>query len=245
MHCHGQPLHCNFSAPAKWLAFLILCSLCAFTVHAHQVPSMTLETAFSEDDSAAFSINLDPRCFLAEVPTTLPPVPAEWWRDQSEADKTKTSQDANSFLQKAMRLQLGGKPIDLPAFTFTPMDAATNQEFTAESKEVHLLGKLTLKVPAEADSFVVDYTMSATVPLVLLNSLTTKPAGRPQLLFPGETSRPFKLPIAAPPPTPAPEPPAETTPAKTAPWLWIGIGGIVLFAAITILSKRRAPKPAN
>jgi hypothetical protein len=225
------------------LAIFILCTTVA---GAHQVPSMTLETAFAEDGTASFSINLDPRCFLAADPTTLPPVPAEWWRDQSEEDRAKTAADANAFLAKSIRLKFGDKPADLPTFAIRPMDAATNQEFTAESKEVHLLGTLTLPVPAGAENFALEYTQSATIPLVLLNSLTTKPAGRPQILFPGETARPFKLPPPAPvpPPTPPPVPPKPAPAVVAAPaasqwWVW-GTAAVLALLGVAILRMRRA-----
>ena len=200
---------------------------------------MTLETAFGADGKASFTINLDPRCFLASDPTSLPPVPADWWRDQSESERAKTSADANRYLAKSIQLKFADKATDLPIFAIRPMDAATNQEFTAESAEVHLLGTLELQVPTGAENFVLEYHQTATVPLVLLNSITTKPAGRPQILFPGETARPFKLPAPAPPPVeekPAPTPIAP--PAASQWWVW-GTAVALILLGITALCMRR------
>jgi hypothetical protein len=64
--------------------------------HAHQVPSLTIEANFTPEGQLTLSINLDPRLFLAEDPTTLPPIAAPWFRDQSPEAKTQTLADAQT-----------------------------------------------------------------------------------------------------------------------------------------------------
>ena len=50
---------------------------------AHVVPNMTVEADFAADGVYTLSINVDPRTFLAADPTTLPPVPGSWYREQT------------------------------------------------------------------------------------------------------------------------------------------------------------------
>ena len=161
------------------------------TVCAHTVPSMTVEAEFGTDHSYVLRINLDPRLFLSTNPTTLPPVEAAWWREQSEGQKKASLQQAIDYVQKALTLIFGGKAIALPAFSFQPMDGAANTPFTAETKEVHLLAETRGK--AEASEFQVALGKEANTSLILLNSYGGNVERRPQVLFPGETSRAFVL----------------------------------------------------
>lgn len=159
---------------------------------AHTVPSITVEAEFSADRSFVLRVNLDPRLFLSTNPTTLPPMEAAWWRDQSDEQKKASLQQALDYVHKALAVIFAGKPIALPAFAFQPMDGAANTPFTPETKEVHLLAEARGK--AEANEFQVALGKEANTSLILLNSYAGNGERRPQVLFPGETSRAFVLP---------------------------------------------------
>ena len=57
---------------------------------AHQVPSLTVEALFSADRSYTLRINVDPRLFISDQPSSLPPVPIEWYRDQKPEELAAT-----------------------------------------------------------------------------------------------------------------------------------------------------------
>jgi hypothetical protein len=83
---------------------LILSVLLAFCLPlgAHQVPNLTLEADFKSSGEAEFRLNLDPRLFLADDPRSLPPIPAPWYRDQSEDEKKQTLADALAYVRSAL-----------------------------------------------------------------------------------------------------------------------------------------------
>ena len=69
---------------------------------AHVVPSMTVEAEFQSDGGYALRINVDPRTFLAPDPTTLPPVPASWYREQTPEQIAATHERAQYYLAEAL-----------------------------------------------------------------------------------------------------------------------------------------------
>lgn len=176
----------------RWCFLVVVAAvLGSARLSAHTVPSMTVEAEFGTDHSYVLRINLDPRLFLSTNPTTLPPVEASWWREQSDEQKKASLQQALDYVQKALTVIFGGKAIALPAFSFQPMDGAANTPFTTETKEVHLLAETSGK--AEASEFEVALGKDANTSLILLNSYGGNVERRPQVLFPGETSRAFLL----------------------------------------------------
>lgn len=182
--------------------------LVAGAVQAHTVPCLTLEAAFQADGRYAMKANVDPRLFLAAVPSNLPPVAASWYLDQSPDQRQATEAQATAYLRQTVRLNFGGRPLDLPAVTWIAMDGATNEALKPESAETHLLGEIQGVSPA-AD-LRVHLAPAANTSLILLTRMGTGDGAerRPIVLFPGETSPAISVPVPPAIPPPVPRPPA-------------------------------------
>jgi len=187
---------------AARLVFGALLMMSLSALQAHSVPSMTVEAIFNTDRSYLLRVNVDPRLFLSTKPTSLPPVEASWYRDQSPEQVKATAKSVTDYLVNALTSVFSGTPAPLPAITCQPMDGATNLPLSADSKEVHLLAEMHGQAPAAAGDFTLAIGKDANSSVILINSVDGKQERRPQVLFPGETSRPFPLPPApaAPPP---------------------------------------------
>ncbi|MDB6074944.1 MAG: hypothetical protein JWO89_2584 [Verrucomicrobiaceae bacterium] len=160
---------------------------------AHAIPSLTVEAIFNADRSYVLRVNVDPRLFLSTKPTELPPVEASWYRDQTPEQLRATEKKSNEYLASALSLIFSDRAIPLPAITYQPMDGATNLPLSADSKEVHLLAEMKGQVPAGALNSSIAVGKDANTSVILINSQEGKQERRPQVLFPGETSRPFEL----------------------------------------------------
>lgn len=174
----------------------LLLALCWFTtvhVHAHVVPNMTIEAEFTQDHRYTLRINLDPRVFLSDQPTSLPPVTADWYLSQSDSQKQETYTKATEYLEENVGLGFGEQTLKVPACEFVALDGATNEPVKPDTAETHLLATAKGEVPAGSDSFKVVFGKAANVSLILLNSEEGSNDKRPQVIFPGETSRPFKI----------------------------------------------------
>ena len=170
---------------------IAFCLLMPWLAGAHAIPSLTIDAVFQADHSYVLRVNVDPRLFLSAQPTSLPPVESKWYRDQSPEELKKTEQQASDYLKRVLTLLFAAQKAELPTITFTPMDGATNQPLSAESKEVHLLAEM--RGSTSAADFQVSLGKEANTSLILINSLGDQMERRPQVLFPGETSRAFSL----------------------------------------------------
>jgi len=188
-------------------AFLAFAGL----VHAHVVPNMTVEAEFGSMGDYALRINVDPRTFLAADPTALPPVPASWYRDQTPEQVAATHDKAQRYLVSSLGVLFNGKKTALPACKIQAMDGTDNTPLKAETQELHLLATVSGQMPEAATTFQIDFAKDANTSLILLQSQAGKTELRPQVVFPGETSRPFQL-IQT---TAAVAPPADSPPSKT------------------------------
>ena len=97
------------------------------------------------------------------------------------------------------------------------MDGATNMPLEAETREVHLLAQATSRLADDAVDFKAALSKDAAVSMILLNNLAGTPERRPQVLFPGETGRPFSLATLAAPPSPPVAEPPKPPPVKEVP----------------------------
>lgn len=165
---------------------------------AHQVPSLTVEALFSADRSYILRISLDPRLFLSDQPASLPPVPIEWYREQSEAELTATKQKAAEYLKRALTLKFGDKSSPVENCEYQPMDGATNMPLADDTKEVHLLATMKGIAPDNSTGFAIALSQSANVSMILMNSFEGTMERRPNVIFPGETTRPYALAFASP-----------------------------------------------
>ena len=190
---------------------------------AHQVPSLTVEALFSADRGYTMRINLDPRLFISDQPSSLPPVPVAWYREQTPDELAATRAKAAAYLRKALSIQFGDAMRPLENCEFQPMDGATNLPLSADTQEVHLLAEAKGTVPEAAKSYSLTLSHDANVSMILMNSFEGTLERRPSVVFPGETSRPFVLAFPAKPATSAvapvierPESAAESAPRSRA-----------------------------
>jgi len=189
---YGVRFYPHFSASVGHILRLIFSVLgLAAGVQAHQVPNLTLEAEFTTTGEVEFKLNLDPRLFLAEDPKSLPPVPAPWFRDQTEAEKADTLKTALTYVKAALTFFFDAQPAAEWTWEFQPIDGATGEAFTDETAEVHLLATVKTRCPVGGEACSVRLEDPAKAPTVLLNSVNQQAERRPQILFPGETSRPF------------------------------------------------------
>ena len=175
---------------SPWLLFFILFVTPAV---AHVVPNMTIETEFTQGRQFTLKMNLDPRVFLSDQPTSLPPVSADWYLSQSETEKAATYAKAMEYLKANVGLTFNDQTLPLPACEFVALDGATYEAVKPDTAETHLLATAKAEVPGGADSFKIAFGKGANVSLILLNSEEGNNERKPQVIFPGETSRPFKL----------------------------------------------------
>lgn len=160
---------------------------------AHVVPNMTIEAEFTKGSQFTLKMNLDPRVFLSDQPTSLPPVSADWYLSQSEQEKGATYAKAAEYLKANVGLTFNDQTLPLPACEFVALDGATYEAVKPDTAETHLLATTKTEVPAGAGIFKIAFGKGANVSLILLNSEEGNEERKPQVIFPGETSRPFKL----------------------------------------------------
>ncbi|MDB6007743.1 MAG: hypothetical protein JWR15_4730 [Prosthecobacter sp.] len=175
--------------------------------NAHVVPDMTVEADFNAAGGYSLRINLDPRTFLADDPKSLPPVPGSWYRDMTPEQVAATHEKARQYLINSLGVLFNGQKTALPPCEIQAMDGADNTPLKAETQEVHLLATACGLLPVDAATFQIDFAKDANTSLILLHTQAGNKEIRPQVVFPGETSRPFQLRVvaaAAPPVAPAP-----------------------------------------
>lgn len=174
--------------------FALALAICSFGgLQAHNVPSMTIEAQFKDDRTFEISINFDPRAFLASDPRSLPPVPASWYRDQSPEQVAATLGKAREYVEASVQLLFSGIACPLPDLKLQAIDGADNTPLKPETQELHLLATGTGAIPDSAAEFQLAFAKTAAIDLILLESLEDAPNRRPQVVFPGETSRAFAL----------------------------------------------------
>lgn len=179
--------------PTSLLFFFFLVT----SAFAHVVPNMTIETEFAKNREFVLKMNLDPRVFLTDQPTSLPPVSADWYLNQSEAEKAATYAKATEYLKANVGLTFNDQNLPLPVCEFVALDGATYEAVKPDTAETHLLATAKARVPEGAGSFKIVYGRQANVSLILLNSEEGIEEKKPQVIFPGETSQPFKIRAAA------------------------------------------------
>lgn len=177
---------------------------------AHVVPDMTIEADFNSSGGYSLRINVDPRTFLAADPKSLPPVPGSWYREQTPEQVAATHEKAQQYLAKSLGVMFNGQKIALPACEIQAMDGADNTPLSASTQEVHLLATASGPMPADASTFQIDLAKDANTNLILLHTQAGTAELRPQVIFPGETSRPLQLKVTA-----AAAPPVVPPPPKT------------------------------
>lgn len=164
------------------------------SLHAHTVPNLVIEAEFKADHSYTLRVNFDPRLFLSEKPTSLPPVAATWWTEQTGSQRAETLKQALGYLHRSYQLLFSGTAMVEPAYSLQPLDGADSMPLSATTTEVHLLATLTGKLADSSKDLVIKLHPSANAALVLLTSLEgEKKAARPQVLFTGESSRPVPV----------------------------------------------------
>lgn len=214
---------------------------------AHQVPSLTIEALFSADLSYTLRVSLDPRLFLSDQPSALPPVPIEWYRDQGEKDLEETRKKAADYLQRALILKFGEKSVAVKNCDFQPMDGATNMPIAADTKEVHLLATTKGRVPDGERSFAVTLSQNANVSMILMNSFEGTMERRPNVIFPGETTRPYELVFKdAPPPVASKgkelNQPSPAKPEARSSWPVAAITTAVVVGVVALVFLRRSKR---
>jgi len=217
------------------LACLLVLLISAGIVRAHQVPNMTIEATFESAGTFELKVNLDPRVFLSSIPTSLPPVEAEWYLNQTPEQVQATYLQATGHLKKHVEARFGGVAASLAEMSWQAMDGATNLPVTQDTTETHLLGTMRGMVPAGQREFVLSFARAAQVSLILLLKTPEMTEPKVQVLFPGESSRAIQVPTLAEVKA-APTPP----PASPSQWpIWLGAGLVAALVAVWLLRTRR------
>jgi hypothetical protein len=120
-------------------------------------------------------------------------VPAAWWFDQNEEERAKSLAAGEAYVAKTIRFQVGESPLD-GKWNVVTIDSASAFPLGPNSAEAHLLAEHRGPLPDVAGDFKVTLDERAAVGLILLNSAEGRPERHPQVIFPGESSRGFKLP---------------------------------------------------
>ncbi|WP_265596368.1 hypothetical protein [Verrucomicrobium sp. BvORR106] len=168
--------------------------LTAVRIQAHPIPTLVVEAIFHPDRACELKVNLDPRLFLHEVPSTLPPVPGSWWRDQDETERAKNLDRARQYLAGTLQFVFNSSSSQ-PPWEVQAIDSMLNTEISATTAEVHLLARCRVNLPTDAKEFKVTLARNAAVPVILLNSELGNPKVVPQSVYPGESSRAFSVPV--------------------------------------------------
>ena len=212
--------------PLSLSAVLLL--LWSAMLQAHTVPALNLETEVKDGGkSIRFLLNVDPRLFMSTTPTQVPPVTAQWYRDLSPEAKAGAEKAAADFIAKSLTLSADAAELR-PTWAFVPIDGADNTPMSDKTTELHLLAEATLPLPEGSKAFLLRLSQQCPAALTMLAVVDGKPSRRPQVLFPGEESRPVTwaeapAPARAPAPVPAVAPPAAPVVAAVAevpaaPW---------------------------
>ena len=187
---------------------------------AHVVPNITVEAEFTLGGSYTLRVNVDPRTFLAADPSSLPPVPASWYQGQTPEQVAATHAKAREYLVTSLGVLFNGRKTSLPACEIRAMDGADNTALKADTQEVHFLVTYRGQVPSAASSFEIEFGKNANTSLILLQSEAGQSEVRPQVVFPGETSRPFQVRASA-----ADSPGIAPSPKTHDIYLTLGISG--------------------
>jgi hypothetical protein len=200
---------------------------------AHVVPNMTIEVDFAKDHGFTLQMNLDPRVFLSDQPTSLPPVSADWYLNQTEEERKATHENATAYLEANVGLKFNDETVPMPPCEFVALDGATYEALTPDTTETHLLATAKSQVPAGADSFKLAFGRRANVSLILITGEEGNEERKPQVLFPGETSRPFKFTAA---PVVATEKQAPVRLSEvTVTRVYPDVGKVMLITGISVL----------
>lgn len=183
----------NLFLMKRLLCLFLAMMLPTLSAVAHTVPTIVLESEFTSGRSCTLTVNVDPRLFLSEQPTSLPPVAASWFLDQDDAAKKKTTTQAADYVAKSLHLSVGETEFK-PAWEITAIDSASATPLAATSAEVHLLARWKGPIPAVKGDFKAALDPKCAVSLIVLNGTEGRKERRPQVIFPGETSRGYALP---------------------------------------------------
>ncbi|MCX6853483.1 MAG: hypothetical protein NTV80_01100 [Verrucomicrobia bacterium] len=104
------------------IRLFLLTFILAGPAAAHQVPNMTIEADFDAQGHFEMKVNVDPRVILSDQPTSLPPVVAAWYLDQSPEQVKATYEKALSYLKANLQLQFGTITMPLDEVTWQAMD---------------------------------------------------------------------------------------------------------------------------
>lgn len=212
---------------------------------AHNVPTLVVETEFNAARQAEIRVNIDPRLFLTDKPTTLPPIAASWWFGQDEVARAKTKSDMIAYVEKVLDFRIGESSLQ-GGWKVTAIDSSSAFPLSANSAEVHLLAERKQSLPDVAGEFKVSVSNDCSVGVILLNSMEGKAERHPQALFPGEISRGFKVPeMKSEAPVKHPEPAIEARQEKAEVRLVSPVQPMLLLVLAAVLlglqwSRRRA-----
>lgn len=171
----------------------VFLALLAGRAGAHTVPSMVIEAEFTPERQLVLLVNLDPRLFLTDQPTALPPVPASWWLQQNEPEQAETLKRAAAYVDAQLQFRVGGQDFR-GSWKVQPVDSATVAPLSPSSAEVHLLAEHRGSLPEVAGDFKMTVARNCAVATLLVNTMAGAEHRQPQAVFPGESSRGFPLP---------------------------------------------------
>jgi hypothetical protein len=176
--------------------FCLALFLLAVRAEAHTVPSMVVEAEFTPEREVVLLVNLDPRLFLSDQPTSLPPVPASWWYQKNDAEREEALARAAAYVDAQLQFRVGGSDFR-GTWKVQPVDSTTVAPLAPASGEVHLLAEHRGPLPEIAGEFKLTVARTCGVATLLMNAMAGAEQRQPQAVFPGESSRGFALPPLA------------------------------------------------
>jgi len=222
------------------MAWLVL----AGVAQGHQIPSIQLEVDIQNNGPHTLRLNIDPRLVISSTPASMPPVCAEWYREHTPEELIETSKKTIAYIGRT--LQFAGTSDALTfQWTVRPMDGVSNQPLSEGTTEVHLLAETSYKPSQGVSSLVVTLVNDAAAALTIITLTDGEVGQRPQVLFPGESSKPLTWKTSE--PTPSPPPPPDpfkwyAEPLKLA-WSHVFREGLLVHAWFVLLVSVCTRKP--
>ena len=177
---------------ARHLPGLCLLAFCGMAF-AHPEPDIPVKSHFMKDGTCLISLEIDPRCFVAE-PITEPYTMKQELDKMSDAQKQELIEKATDLVKRSVEFlfEPAGKAEPVFSFAFAGIAEA---ELKGPEDPVMIQGKWKGSVPGGATGWRLRAAKESRFAVVFRNYLEGIEQPRFSVLFPGETS--FLLELSA------------------------------------------------